>query len=405
MPLHAQRALVIDEPANSPDKRRLGLELAGSNTDESVGCVLAMVRDQFAMDAAFVGEFAGIGEIVRWVTGSGSTFGLNPGEALPNLLSGVSQEVRVGDLAISRTSGFGSFLGVPIRFSDGRLYGTLCALGTGMAPSSQRDVNFMTVVAEVIGDRIERDRTRANEIEAARSRILRVLDGRHELTVLLQPIVDLRTGRIAGCEALSRFMFPPDRTPDRWFEEAWSVDLGSELELCALWRALEHLPSVPKGAYISINVSPAVAGSRGLDEAIPDSAAKRIVLELTEHVRVDDYGPLAEALRRLRRRGVRLAIDDTGAGFASLRHVLRLTPEILKLDLSLTKGLDGDPKRWALVESLLRFSDRIGATVVAEGIESRSDLETLRLIGVPYGQGRALHKPVSPPLPSRIELG
>jgi EAL domain-containing protein (putative c-di-GMP-specific phosphodiesterase class I) len=222
--------------------------------------------------------------------------------------------------------------------------------------------------------------------------------------MVFQPIVHLGTGTVVGCEALSRFHFPPYRTPELWYREAWSVGMGMDLELTALRRAFAAAPELPKNSYLCVNVSPALIGSNALDEAIPEALASRVVLELTEHTSVDDYTILAEALRTLRRRGIRLAIDDAGAGFSSLRHVLRLTPEFIKLDASLTRSLDVEPKRWALVDSLLGFADRIGAVLIAEGIEDPADMRTLKDIGLRYGQGHILCRPIGPPVPDTVPV-
>jgi EAL domain-containing protein (putative c-di-GMP-specific phosphodiesterase class I) len=118
-----------------------------------------------------------------------------------------------------------------------------------------------------------------------------------------------------------------------------------------------------------------------------------VVLELTEHVGVDDYSALTEALAGLRRRGVRLAVDDAGSGFASLRHVLNLAPDVIKLDGELVGGLDRDPARRALAGALLAFGADIGAEVVAEGIETARECAVLRGLGFRLGQGHHLGRP------------
>lgn len=121
----------------------------------------------------------------------------------------------------------------------------------------------------------------------------------------------------------------------------------------------------------------------------------RIIVELTEHAPVDDYAPLKESLERLRRSGALIAVDDVGAGFATLRHVLRLAPDIVKLDLSLTHDLESDSTARALATALIAFCKKIGATVVAEGIETPGVLTLLRGLGVRQGQGYYLGRPES----------
>jgi EAL domain-containing protein (putative c-di-GMP-specific phosphodiesterase class I) len=115
---------------------------------------------------------------------------------------------------------------------------------------------------------------------------------------------------------------------------------------------------------------------------------------------VEDYDALVRALDGLRSQGVRVAVDDTGAGYAGLAHILRLRPDIIKLDIDLTRGIDADPVRRALAASLVAFGGDIGATITAEGIETGEELEALRTLGVTCGQGYYLARPGPLPLPA-----
>ena len=134
--------------------------------------------------------------------------------------------------------------------------------------------------------------------------------------------------------------------------------------------------------------------SDDFESRLDDVPAERIVLELTEHTEVTDYANFAQGLESLRSQGVRLAVDDTGAGFSSLQHVLNLRPDIIKLDVGLTRGIDRDPARRALGRALLTFGlDAYDASIVAEGIETEGELEVLRALGCPCGQGFYLGRP------------
>ncbi|MEY2465428.1 MAG: hypothetical protein QOH64_3566 [Acidimicrobiaceae bacterium] len=221
------------------------------------------------------------------------------------------------------------------------------------------------------------------------------------LTMVYQPIVDLREAAVVGVEALARFSCEPSQAPDRWFALANDVALGLDMELLAVEAVLRDLDRV-KGVFVSINASPALVTSGALDEAFALSSADQLVLELTEHTAIGDYPSLEAALLPLRERGVRLAVDDTGAGFASLKHILGLAPDIIKLDLALTRGIDVDPVRRALAAALIGFANEIGATLVAEGIESAAELQVLRTLGVRWGQGFFLARPA--PL-NALDLG
>jgi EAL domain-containing protein (putative c-di-GMP-specific phosphodiesterase class I)/CheY-like chemotaxis protein len=224
------------------------------------------------------------------------------------------------------------------------------------------------------------------------SRVRRLIDG-DGLTMHFQPIVDLATGVVVGSEALARFTDEPDRPPNERFREAADVGLGVELELAAIRMALAEVGNAPEGTYISVNASHRVAMHGGLLELLDEAPVERLVVEITEHEPVEDYEALTSGLRLLRRRGVRIAIDDAGAGFSSLRHTLRLAPDIVKLDISITRDVDSDRGRRALASALISFADEMAMTIVAEGVETPAERATLQELGVPFGQGFLFAKP------------
>jgi EAL domain-containing protein (putative c-di-GMP-specific phosphodiesterase class I) len=221
--------------------------------------------------------------------------------------------------------------------------------------------------------------------------------------MVFQPIVDLNTSSVIGVEALARFQCQPQRSPDIWFAEAAQVDLSVELELAAIEAALAQLPDLPDDVLMSVNASPLTAMSPGLVAALARSAGPRVVLELTEHTRIDDYPTLLAALDELRWQGVRIAVDDAGAGYAGLHQILELRPDIIKLDVDITRGIDTDPVRRALAASLVSFGHDTGAVIVAEGVETAEELDTLGQLGVPWGQGFLLARPA--PLPAHAPDG
>lgn len=226
----------------------------------------------------------------------------------------------------------------------------------------------------------------------AKQRIERVLSG-PDFTIVCQPIIALHTGALVGAEALSRFRGPPKQPPDVWFHQAHSVGLGDELDLAAVKMALRLLERLPRDAFLAINIGPEAIAARELPALLVATDARRIVLELTEHRRVADYSRLRRALHDIRATGARLAIDDTGAGFASLAHILKLAPEIIKLDRDITRGIDRDPIRRALAGALVSFAAETGAEVTAEGIETPAELDTSRELGISCGQGYLLGRP------------
>jgi EAL domain-containing protein (putative c-di-GMP-specific phosphodiesterase class I)/CheY-like chemotaxis protein len=234
---------------------------------------------------------------------------------------------------------------------------------------------------------------RAYELRIAkRARIRRVME-RGELDIVFQPIVALDLREVVGYEALSRFAAEPRRGPDAWFAEAHEVGLGPELELWAVRKACERSRALPPDVFVAVNVSPVTAERPDLLALLAGCGVDHVVLEVTEHARVEDYPRFRVAVARVRELGVSLAVDDAGAGFASLRHILELDAELIKLDGSLTRSLEADPRRRSLASALIEFGRESGASVLAEHIESELQLAELRRLGVQYGQGYHLGRP------------
>ena len=247
------------------------------------------------------------------------------------------------------------------------------------------------MVAELAGQRREHKRT-AIERGRLRREIRSVID-RSALTSALQPIFDLERLQPVGYEALARFPNHSTRQVPDWFADAATVGLRAELELTAVATGMESLDALPPDTFLSVNASPELLRERTLADMIAGAASRRVVLEVTEHAEVADYETLVTRLHNLREVGCRIAVDDAGAGYASLRHILRLRPDYIKLDMTLTQGIDRDPDRRALASSLLTFAREVSATVIAEGIETEAELETLRSLGATLGQGYYLARP------------
>ena len=252
------------------------------------------------------------------------------------------------------------------------------------------DVDTGTVIEIVcstrsLSDRRAVDRMTSDEHRQSLDRIQTVLDS-EQINPVYQPIYDLQTGRVVACEALSRFPGRPERGPDRWFAEAWDVGLGVPLELLAVRIAADALQRLPRDISLCINASPPTIFAGGFLECLGD-AADRVTVELTEHLHVDDYEGFTAKLAPLREAGGMVAIDDFGAGYASLRHIIKVRPEWIKLDISLTERIDENPLVHALATSLVSFAEKVGVRVIAEGIETEEELESLLDIGFRYGQG------------------
>jgi diguanylate cyclase (GGDEF)-like protein len=224
-----------------------------------------------------------------------------------------------------------------------------------------------------------------------RAEIEALLDRDEPICPVFQPLVSLSTGRVLGYEALSRFPDPPGRAPDSWFSQATRVGLGPRLEAAALRAALAR-EGRPAGTFLSLNVSPSALSSREVQEALPENMSG-LVVEITEQELADDVDALATELAALRARGARIALDDAGAGYSGLQQVMRVQPDVIKLDRSLVQGVDQDAAKEALIDSFVRFARRTGASVLAEGIETMEELRLLADLDVSYGQGFALARP------------
>jgi EAL domain-containing protein (putative c-di-GMP-specific phosphodiesterase class I)/DNA-binding NarL/FixJ family response regulator len=234
----------------------------------------------------------------------------------------------------------------------------------------------------------ERERRREAGI-----RIRRILEDPERLAIAYQPIVDLTDDcRTIGLEALSRF---PDGggDPSCWFRDAEIHGLGVELEETAIRRALEPIDRIPPDVYVAVNTSPTTLMAPGFPELFVDVDPKRLVVEVTEHAPIDDYAVLHERLDELTTAGVRVAVDDAGAGYASLRHILKLCPDVIKLDISLTRNIDEEPLQRALAAALVTFAHELGASIVAEGVERPEEVVVLTDLGVRYAQGYHFARP------------
>jgi EAL domain-containing protein (putative c-di-GMP-specific phosphodiesterase class I) len=231
-------------------------------------------------------------------------------------------------------------------------------------------------------------------LEAKHAAVQAVLAGA-AIQVVFQPVVDTSSWAILGYEALARFPVEPHRSPDKWFADAADVGLGPALELAAVASALDGLRHIPPDAFLAVNVSVEPLLSPELHDLITPEIAPRLVLELTEHIPVEDYGPVLRAVAALRKRGVRLAVDDTGAGYASLRHILALSPDIIKLDLSLVRDIQHDPARRALAAALIAFATDTNTQLIAEGVETADELDALISLGICWAQGYHLGRPAA----------
>lgn len=403
-PNQGDRFNVTDDPASI----LLRLDEANLSLSEMLAETLHAVRTHLAMDVAFISEFRGGSRVFRYLDGNFVPLQLavdacDPLEdsycqrvldgRLPELIQDAALLPEALAMPVTKALPVGAHLSVPLRFSDGRLYGTFCCFSTTPDGSlNERDLNTLRLFAAFAARLLERHARSELLITEKVNRIRSVLD-RRAYSVVYQPIVHLIENRIVGYEALARFSAAPVRSPDLWFAEADSVGLQVELERALIEEALKGLVFLPEHVYMSLNVSPATVLTGALSAVLAHQPLDRLLLEITEHVSIGDYGIIAEALEPLRQQGLRLAVDDAGAGFASFRHILKLKPDVIKLDGSLIRNIDCSTECRALAAALVRFAEETGSKVVAECIETEAELAVLRELKVNKAQGFLLGRP------------
>ncbi|RBY93683.1 diguanylate phosphsdiesterase [Blastococcus sp. TF02-8] len=370
----------------------------GSETERQIAQLLRTARDKLGLSVAFLSRIDDTTRTLEVVDSvlpdiqagySGprdSGFCLSVVEGrLPRVLSDARAHPLAVDLHPADLPQIRSHVSVPVVLSDGEVYGTFCAFGLTTDPEvSDRDVLLMEILAEAAAVVIE-PRFRLDQQQAAISDRLAPVLAAGGPDVVLQPIVSMCSGARVGAEALSRFPLEWETTPDVVFDQAHSIGQGDRLELLALARAAALLDRVE--GYMSLNVSPQTLTTAECGELLAGLPLDRVLLELSEHDPVHDYALLAEVLDPLRRRGMRLAIDDVGAGFSSLRHIVMAAPDVIKLDRSIISGVDRDPVLAKLAQSMVEFAHSFGAAVIAEGVETAEEYAVLRALGVDGGQG------------------
>lgn len=405
------------EPATNGSHHLARLLAPGVGT-EGTDRMLKSIRKHLGMDVAFISHFEPPARRIEYLD-SIPAGPLYPGQRIP-LEEGYCLKIVNGELPecipdtslvaatqsipATRSIPIGSHLSVPVELEDGRIYGTLCCFSYLPNPSlGERDLQLMRAFAEVLAVRIDENDALMHAQQALADEIRAVM-AQGAPRMVFQPICYIADQKLRGFESLSRFDVEPRRPPDQWFDKADKAGLGLELELLAIAKALPALSHLPGKSSLSVNCSPELILSGKLSSLLdPLNDLSRVVLEVTEHAAVHDYAALAQALAPYRRRGAHLAVDDAGAGYSSMRHILNLAPEIIKLDMSITHCIDTDHKRRALARGLTGFAHEIGSLVIAEGVETLSELDQLQRLGVDCAQGYLLSKPLE--LTAATEFG
>jgi EAL domain-containing protein (putative c-di-GMP-specific phosphodiesterase class I) len=375
--------------------------------------MLDRVRSRLGADAIGYVEFLGNDAVVRLLVGDGGRYGLAvddriPLGSVPGLVdtSGTAA-VLFADLAAhpAAVTAFATwrvapraYMAVPVQLGTGQTVGLLSVLyHAPVAHLGPRDLDSLRFTADLLAPELV-ETGQGTRLRARVRERVRAVIASEAVRMVYQPIIELRSGRTAMVEALSRFDLQPSRPPNLWFAEATRLGLGVDLELTAMKLALADLDLMPVDSRLSLNVSVATLLSGAVHEVLDGEVSHRVVLEVTETAVVPSYAELLSAFSGLRAQGVRLAVDDLGAGFAGLSHLTGLHPDVVKIDRGIVQWAGSDPTHDALISALVDFATTTGADIVGEGIETQRCAAALAASGVGYGQGHLFAVPDRPGL-------
>lgn len=313
---------------------------------------------------------------------------------VPNLVRNAQTQPSLKDLSTVINLGIRSHASVPIPSGNHEHFGTLCCYSCENKESlDERDIGFMYAIADVIGTTLQEEQRTFDDISRRRNYISDSLKA-GVLQMVWQPIMNTFTGNVVAVESLARFQTDPYRPPNEWFEEAVALGVGSELEKSAFAKGMAIKDLLPPDIYVGCNLSGATFLEPDFQDFLKQQNLDQVVLEITEHDIIADYTELANSLSDFRNFGLKLAVDDFGAGYASFRHIVELNPDSIKLDMSLVRNIDRCPAIQSAVRALVGFAEDRGSNLLAEGVETRAELDMLKSLGIQRAQGYFFHKPM-----------
>lgn len=382
---------------------------AGGPAGDWVHWLLDAARARLGMEVAWVSLFTEGTQLITSATGDLAAMNVQEGMRsplegsycvrvlngqLPPAVTGAGRDPRTRDLAVTSDLHIGSYVGAPVRGADARPIGMLCCVSRD--PGMQLDgesVRTVELLADLISDHYRSSGAAAGHDLAARRARVRSFLAEGAVEVHLQPVVDMVTGEVSAQEALTRFPAWGGDGPAALFGEAAAVGVGVELEEAALRASLAAAGRLPGGLTLAVNLSPDALMCPSVVDLLLGHAGCPLAVEITEHSPVEDYAAVVAVTRRLRSAGIAVSVDDAGAGYASLRHIVRLNPDVIKLDIGLVMGLQTDPARQAMTSAMVAFAGETGARLVAEGVEEKAERDVLVARGVRYGQGYLFGRP------------
>ncbi|MCX9148092.1 EAL domain-containing protein [Erythrobacter sp. WG] len=384
--------------------------LPNSCVREEIGDMLEAVRARLDMDVAFVSRQIGATHRIFTHVAARGRAPLTTGDHNPNdnslcwlVIQGKLPE-RVTDTSLYEVAvclpivdqlNVRSHFSVPLLRRDGRVHGSLCCFSYRPRPDvGEREMQMIRSVAAIVSDQIETRIELEEACEEAGREIVRLIAD-DTLAVIHQPIYDLTDWHLVGHECLMRNRADPQRSPLDLLERARAAGKTKELELHAARKALATLDPAHPERFIAINVSPATLVSDELASLIPEGLEARLVIELNQQESAPQRAVVKDAIEAWKARAW-VAVNSEGAGFAGLQSLVDLGPDIVKIDREFLSGLSTDGARRALVKALVQFAAETGVTLIAQGVETREDLQALRELGVRFAQGYILGKPAAP---------
>lgn len=383
---------------------------SGTDARQEISDLIEALRAHLDMDVAFVSrQVGGTHRIFTHVAARGvaplASGDLNPNEnslcwlviqgKLPERVTDTSHYEAAACLPITDAINVRAHFSVPMRRRNGQVHGSLCCFSYRPRPDiAERDMQMIRSVAAIVSDQIESRIELEERGENAAEQIARLIVD-DALTVIHQPIYDLTDWHLIGHECLMRHKASPDISPRALLDQARAAGRTLELELHIARKALATLDPAHPDRFIAINVSPETLASPALGKVIPEGLASRLVIELNEQDAAREHGSVKAAIEVLKERAW-VAVSSEGVGFAGLQALVDLGPDIVKIDRDFLSGVATDASRRALVKALVQFAAETEVTLIAQGVETREDLQALRELGVRFAQGNILGKPAQP---------
>ncbi len=382
--------------------------MPGEQTEDFIDLALMTMRKHLDMEVAYLSEFVDGRAVFRAVNAPGLEDVIKPGDSrdlrdvycqhilegrLPNVIPDTKDFALALSLPITQAAPIGSHVSVPIHRQDGSVFGMFCCLSPHPNHTlNDRDLKVMETFADLATRQLHSnlyDREKKSRAHTVTTRFI----AQGQFDIVYQPVFPLGASTPSAFEALCRFHSTPYRPPNEWFEDVRMCGRHVDLELAAIEKALFAIVDWPDDIYLTLNASPSTITSGRLLPVLLPFGPQRLVVEVTEHEMVDDNDAFRAALSELTNQGVRIAIDDVGTGYSGLTQILSTQPDFIKLDMGLVRHIDTDTSRQALVLGLAQFGRAMEAKLIAEGVETDLEYETLKTLGVQLVQGYLLGRP------------